>query len=121
MAGPAFYTAVLNIAKNEDWAMDFSYMTSATPPVPIPLGVLRMQIRKIEADHNALVALSSPDDGIEIIGAPTAGTFKITISRDKSKRLASGDYVTDLVHENSDGVIERLWEGTATVVDGVTR
>jgi hypothetical protein len=36
-------------------------------------------------------------------------------------RLAPGQYVTDLVRYMASGYQERLWEGTAIVVEGTTR
>jgi hypothetical protein len=126
MAGPAYYTGVMNISKNEDWVVPFLYSAVASDgvtmtPIDLTGSLLKLEIRKQEIDHEAIVfSFSSPDDGITITNA-VGGAFTILIERDKSVRLAAGVYVTDLVRLMPNGLQERLWEGTATVVDGTTR
>jgi hypothetical protein len=125
MAGPAYYTGEMNIAKNEDWVVPFLYNAIADDgtktPIDLTGSLLKLEIRKRESDHEATVfSFSSPDDGIYITDA-VGGAFTIFIERNKSVRLAAGDYVTDLVRLMPNGLQERLWEGTATVVDGTTR
>ena len=125
MAGPSYFTGVMNISQNEDWIVPFLY--SSTPDngvtfVPIDLtgSTLKWEIRKQEADHEAIVWSFSPDDGIFITNA-TGGAFTVLFSRDKLARLAPGDYITDLVRLMANGYQERIWEGTLTVVEGTTR
>ena len=126
MAGPAYYTAIVNIAKNEDWIVPFVYgaapAVEGDPLVPIDLSSskLKMEMRVREEDHEALVSVFSPDGGIVITNA-LAGEFTITIRRSLLARIPPGDYVIDLVRLVADIVQERIWEGAATVVEGTTR
>jgi len=131
MAGPAYYSVSVNIAKNEDWVVPFVYQTSADDitftPINLTGSVFRLQIRKRETDHQAMVYVQSspdggvtPDDGITITDAVN-GKFQIVIGRNRLVDLAPGDYVIDLIREMTNGFDERLFEGTATVVEGTTR
>lgn len=126
MAGPAYYTGTMNIAKNEDWVVPFVYQSIASDgvtlsPIDLSGSLLKLEIRKQETDNEAIVfSFSSPDDGIFITDAVN-GKFTIFIERDKSARLSAGNYVTDLVRLMPSGLQERMWEGTATVVEGTTR
>jgi hypothetical protein len=124
MAGPAYYSATMNIAKNEDWVVAFVYGTPAADgsitPIDLSDSLIKLEIRKRESDHEAIVSVSSPANGITITNA-AAGAFTVAIARDKLIRLAPGDYVTDMVRETSANYQERLWEGVATVVEGTTR
>jgi hypothetical protein len=115
----------MNIAKNEDWAVGFTYGwtdpdTEEFTPINLTGSVLRWQIRRREEDHEVLVFVNSPDNGITITNA-AAGEFTVVIPRDKLVRLSPGDYASDLVREMPSGLIERLWEGTVDVVEGTTR
>ncbi len=132
MPGPAYYTGEVNIAKNEDWAVPFVYSTVGTDgvtltPIDLTGSVLKFEIRKQETDFEATVASFSSDnnldgvpDGIYITDAPN-GVFAIVITRAQSARLTPGDYVCDLVRLMPSGYQERMWEGTASVVQGTTR
>ena len=126
MAGPAYYTGTMNIAQNDDWIVAFVYQSIASDgvtlsPIDLSGSLLKLEIRAQEADYEAIVfSFSSPNDGIFITDAVN-GQFTITITRDKSARLAPGTYVTDLVRLMPSGYQERMWEGTATVVEGTTR
>ena len=127
MAGPAYYTATVNIAKNDDWVVGFQYLTpnpDGTPGPPIDLtgSTLKMEIRQNETDNEALLWVdSNPNNGIWITNPPE-GQFTVVLDRvDHLSRLAPGTYVTDLVRLMPDGSQERLFEGTATVVEGTTR
>lgn len=131
MSGPAFYTGTINIAKNEDWIVSFTYTTNDATPVPINLtgSTLELQLRAYETDHTAVVATSSPASGITIDNAP-AGQFTITIAHAEttdlaepsSIRLIAGQpYVADLVRLRPDGEIERIFETAVTVSEGTTR
>lgn len=127
MAGPAYYTAALQIAQNEDWIVPFVY-GSANPDgsnfVPIDLtgSTLMMEIRVEESDSEAIVSVSSADGTIEITNA-TQGQFTIIVDRAHSWRLPPGStsYVVDLIRLMPNGYQERLFEGTATCVEGTTR
>jgi hypothetical protein len=125
MPGPSFYSATVQIAKNEDWVVPFTYGTTpdggiTVTPIDLTGSTLEMQIRKNEADHEATVSVTSADGSIIITDAPN-GAFTILIDRDRLSRLAPGDYVTDLVRIAPSSLRERLFEGTATVVEGTTR
>ena len=124
MAGPAYYDAQVNIALNEDWVVGFIYgWTQADGKftgIDLTGSLLKLEIRKHEADNEAIVAVNSPDDRIMITDT-TGGAFTIAITRDKLWRLAPGSYVVDFVRLMPNGYQERIWEGTATVVQGTTR
>ena len=125
MAGPAYYTGTMNIAQNEDWIVPFVYQAQARDgtlsPINLSGSLLKLEIRTLESDYEAIVfSFSSPNDGIFISDAVN-GQFTITITRDKSARLAPGTYVTDLVRLMPSGYQERMWEGSCTVVEGTTR
>jgi hypothetical protein len=126
MAGPAFFSTPVNIALNADWVVAFQ-LTAGGVPVDITGSVMRMQIRKHENDHEALVSLTSENnDGIEITDAVN-GTVTITLARDRMRYLAApGDdgteYVGDLVRLRPDGEQERWWDmSPVTVYQGSTR
>ena len=127
MAGPALFTGNVFIAKNEDWKQAFiyeiDYTVSGDPeniqPKDITDHTFKMQIRKVEADHTAVVSVQS-GDGIEIVNA-AGGEFQITITRDKLKRLSAGEYVCDLLIFDPEGSPDRFFDATCTVVEGTTR
>jgi hypothetical protein len=125
MAGPAYYSAQVNIAKNEDWIVAFVYQTDdgagTITPIDLTGCLLMMEIRKHEADHEAIVSVDSDDNGITITNA-TGGAFTILIDRARLTRLSTGDYFTDLVRQiPANEIVERIFEGTATVVEGTSR
>jgi hypothetical protein len=126
MAGPAYYSGVMNIAKNEDWVVAFAYGTPQTDgsilPIDLTGSVIKLEIRMNEADHEAIVAVTSENgDGIYITDAP-GGQFTIAIGReDRLFRLGPGQYFADLVRLMPSGYQERVWEGNAIVVEGTTR
>jgi len=127
MAGPAYYSVVLNIAKNDDWTVAFVYTVqnpdgTAGAPIDITGSLLKLEIREHESDNEALLWVdSNPGNGI-FITDPANGAFTIVLDRyDKLSRLYPGTYVTDLVRLMPSGFQERLWEGTANVTEGTTR
>jgi hypothetical protein len=123
MAGPSYFSGTMAISQNEDWIIPFLYGTLVNGnfvPIDLTGSVLKWEIRKQEADHEAIVYSQSPDEGIYIVSA-TGGSFTVLFDRDKLARLAPGDYVTDFVRLMPNGFQERIWEGTATVVEGTTR
>jgi hypothetical protein len=126
MAGPAYYTGEMRIAKNEDWIVPFLYGSgdpTAVPPTFVPIDLtgstIKLAIRKNEADHEATIWVQSPDDGVTFTDAVN-GEFMVKISREKLLRVEPGEYVSDMVRLMPTGDQERLWEGTATVVHGTT-
>jgi hypothetical protein len=131
MSGPAFYTGTINIAKNEDWVVSFTYQTNDAVPVPIDLtgSQLELQVRQRETDHTAVVATSSPQNGI-VLDSASGGQFTIKIlnaetanvAAPSSIRLIAGqDYVADLIRLKPDGEIERIFEAAVSVAEGTTR
>jgi|SRR5215472_5444514 len=127
MAGPAYYSAIVNIAKNDDWIVSFLYSTpnpdgTPGPAIDITGSELKMEIREHDSDNEALLWVDSrPGNGI-IITDSMGGAFTIVLDREaKLSRLYPGSYVTDLVRLRPDGYQERLFEGTANVVEGTTR
>lgn len=128
MAGPAYYSAIISIAMNEDWVVAFAFGSLAGDGitfVPIDLTgcILKMEIRQSEPDNQVFVSVSNdaPAGGIIITDAVN-GAFTVTIDRGRLQSMVPGDYVTDLVRLLADGVTqERMFEGTANVVMGTTR
>jgi hypothetical protein len=124
MAGPAYYSAVMNISKNEDWGVPFVYGTTDSmgdfTPLDLTGSTIKMEIRKTESDHEALVSVLTPDQGISFTDI-TNGAFSVLIVRDQLARLPPGQYVVDMVRLMPNTLQERLWEGTCTVVEGTTR
>lgn len=125
MAGPAYYSGVINIASNEDWVVPFLFGTvdesQVFTPIDLTGSVIKMEIRRREAESMVMVSVFSPDNGI-IIEDAAGGAFTIFIDRARLVQLVPGEYVSDIVREvTATGIQERLWEGTATVVKGTTR
>jgi hypothetical protein len=125
MAGPSYYSGVINISKNEDWIVPFVYGTVDSTganftPIDLTGSTLKLEIRIQETDNEALVSVYSPDGGIIIVNA-VQGQFQILLDRESLIYLAAGSYFTDLVRLMPNGYQERLWEGTANVVEGTTR
>jgi len=129
MAGPAWFSGVMNLAKNEDWKVALSYQIDYTvsgdpeniQALDITGSTFLMQIRKVEEDATAVVSVSTdPGDGIVITDA-FGGEFEITISIARAQRLQPGEYVADLVRTDANGFSERVWEGTCIVVEGTSR
>jgi hypothetical protein len=124
MSGPAYYTGVINIAKNDDWTVPFLYAAQnadgSTTPIDLTGSTLMMEFRTQDIDHAVLISLSSPNAGITITDA-VGGAFTIIIDRDTLSQIAPGDYVSDLVRLMPSGWQERLLDCTVTVAEGVTR
>jgi hypothetical protein len=125
MAGPAYYTGVMNVAKNADWIVAFQYGTNSSGTlVPIDLtgSTIKMEIRVNESDNEALVHVTSRlADGVYITDPPH-GLFTVAITRGNQLAILDpGQYFVDLVRLMPSGYQERIWEGTAIVVEGTTR
>jgi hypothetical protein len=126
MSGPAYYTGVMNISMNEDWIVPFLYETSPDggvthTPIDLTGSTLMMEIRHQESDHEVVLSLASPDQGIFISDA-TGGAFTILITREQLAQFAPGAYVADLVRLMTNGYVERILDlDVVTVVEGKTR
>ena len=127
MPGPAYYSGVMNVAKNEDWVVSFLYQQLGADgvtltPIDLTGSTIKCEMRVNELDHEAIVyATSVNNDGV-YIPTPTNGTFTIAFNRaSKLNRLSAGTYKTDIVRLMPSGYQERLWEGDAIVVEGTTR
>ena len=125
MGGPAYYDGTMNISKNEDWIVPFfygSYDTDGVTIIPIDLtnSTVKLEIRIRETDHEAIVSVFSPDNGI-VFNDPVNGYFTIVIDRAHLIRLAAGNYFADLVRLMPNGYQERLLDAQAIVVEGTTR
>jgi hypothetical protein len=128
MAGPAYYEAVCNIALNEDWIVPFVYGTYDTDgvtiiPFDLSDSTLKLEIRQVEEDQEAIVDVFSPNDGIAFFNndPKNGGGFSIIITRAKLARLFPGDFTIDLVRLMPGGWQERIFEGIAKVNTGTTR
>jgi hypothetical protein len=125
MAGPAYYTAVINIARNDDWIVPFLYVAQnpdgSTTPIDLTGSTLSMEFRVVDTDHEVLVSVASPSGGITIDNA-AGGAFTIWIPvAVLQQQLPPGSYVSDLVRLMPNGLQERMIDCTVTVVEGVTR
>lgn len=124
MSGPAYYTAAINIAKNDDWFVPFLYAAqnedTTTTPIDLTGSTLLMEFRVNETDHTVLMSLSSPDNGITIDDA-VGGAFTIGIPRSTLMQLPLGDCVSDLVRLMPSGLQERILDCAVTVSEGVSR
>jgi hypothetical protein len=114
----------MNIAKNEDWVVPFIYTTDngdgTFTPIDLTGSTIMMEVRRQETDNEVLVSVWSPSNGI-VINDAVNGAFTVIIGRDSLVQVMPGEYVSDIVREMTNGFQERLWEGTATVVQGTTR
>ena len=91
-------------------------------PIDLTGSTIKMENRIAETDHEAIVAVWSPDNGITFTaGDPTTGGFTITITRDKLSRLFPGNFVADIVRLMPNGYRERLVDATVTVARGTTK
>lgn len=125
MAGPAYYDGTMNIAKNDDWIVPFQYGSFAADgvtinPIDLTGSVLKLEIRIAETDHEALVSVFSPDNGI-VINDAVNGYFTVVINRAHMVYLSAGTYFADLVRLLPNGFQERIIDMQATVVEGTTR
>ena len=127
MAGPAYYGITMNISQNDDWVVPFIYQSQDASgniaPIDLTGSTVKLEMRVNESDHEAIVECHSPDGGIWITDAVN-GCFTIAIDREtRLWRLAGGyQYTVDLVRlVASNGFQERIFEGTAFVVEGTTR
>jgi hypothetical protein len=124
MAGPAYATGAILIAKNEAWITTLRYVNVLNNPDGDPVDLtgsrLCMQIRASEAEHSALVQASTDDQSI-VINDAANGLFTIILDEARTALLPEGSLVADLIRTRSDGYDERLWEGTVTVNEGTTR
>jgi hypothetical protein len=125
---PAYYTGTMNIARNADWIKPFVYSYCddfGNPTTGVPLGgsTLKLQIRRVEEEHEAIITVSSadPPGGITIEDAAN-GKFTIRITRLMLKRLPPGAYVSDLVrYIASNGYQERILSLDVNCVQGTSR
>ena len=105
--------------------MPFVYGTTDSGGVFTPLDLtgstLKLEIRQQESDREALVWVDSSDVGGIFISNAAQGQFTITMTRAALAHLSAGNFVTDLVRVQPSGMIERMFEGTANVVEGTTR
>jgi len=124
MSGPAYYTAIIEMAKNDDWIVPFLYASvntdSSTTPIDLTGSDLMMEIRHLDVDHEVVMTSTTVDGGIVITDA-VGGAFTIIFTRDQLSQVVPGDYVADLVRLMTNGYQERLIDATVTVVEGVTR
>ena len=126
MPGPCYYDATVNISLNDDWIVPFLYASlnadGSYTPIDLTGSEIKLEIRVNETDHEALVSVFSPDHGINFWSTgPVSGGFTIAITRDLLARLYPGAFTIDLVRLQPSGYQERIFAGTATVVEGTTR
>ena len=119
--GPAYYTAQISLALNEDWIVPFVFTNADGTPIDLTDSVLRLQFRNTDTDTHAVVSLSSDSNGIVITDA-TNGAFTVVIARGNQLLRANSSYVCDLVRLNTSNELQdRLFAGVANVTLGVTR
>ena len=119
--GPAYYTAQISLALNEDWIVPFVFTNADGTPIDLTDSILRLQFRNTDTDTHAVVSLSSDSNGIVITDA-TNGAFTVVIARGNQLLRANSSYVCDLVRLNTSNELQdRLFAGVAEVTMGVTR
>ena len=117
----------LTTVSGTDYSQGFIYQSSdgGTPPVITPIDLtgceLRLSVRRLATDVEALVAIGSSDEGgIEITDALN-GMFRILITRAILDRIPAGSYVQNLVRKRADdGLIDQIWTGALTHTVGPT-
>src|SRR6516162_2831326 len=106
MSGPAYYTAIIEMAKNDDWIVPFLYASvntdSSTTPIDLTGSDLMMEIRHLDVDHEVVMTSTTVDGGIVITDA-VGGAFTIIFTRDQLSQVVPGDYVADLVRLMTNG------------------
>lgn len=117
----------LTTVSGTDYSRGFIYQTNdgGDPPVITPIDLtgceLRLSVRRLATDVEAMVAVGSSDEGgIEITDGPN-GKFTIIISRAILDRIPAGLYVQNLVRMRADdGLIDQIWTGALTHTVGPT-
>ena len=122
---PETPTVDFEISTNEDWrdALAPAEMPEAEGSDPVPLDpsswlAARMHIRKT-AKETAVDLELSLANGKLVATATTIATN--VLKAEVARALAPGTYAHDLVFVDAEGAERRLWAGTLTVVQGVTR
>ena len=120
--GPAYYTAQISLALNEDWIVPFVFTNADGTPIDLTDSILRLQFRNTDTDTHAVVSLSSINSNGIVISDATNGAFTVVIARGNQLLRANSSYVCDLVRLNTNNEIQdRLFAGVANVTLGVTR
>jgi hypothetical protein len=81
--------------------------------------VARMQVRENYYSPEALLDLSSPEDGITL--EELDGVINLYVSAQKTSSLPAGNFLYDLELESSAGEVGRIIEGSFIVTPEVTR
>ena len=120
--GPAYYTAQISLALNEDWIVPFVFTNADGTPIDLSDSVLRLQFRNTDTDVHPVVSLSSINSNGIVISDATNGAFTVVIARGNQLLRANSSYVCDLVRLNTNNELQdRLFAGVAEVTMGVTR
>ena len=120
--GPAYYTAQISLALNEDWIVPFIFSNADGTPIDLSDSILRLQIRNTDTDPHPIVSLSSINSNGIVISNALNGEFTVIIARGNQLLRANSSYVCDLVRLNTNNEIQdRLFAGVANVTLGVTR
>jgi hypothetical protein len=88
-------------------------------PVDLTGYSAKMQVRQNYYSEDALLDLSSPDNGITIEGSE--GIINIYISDGDTSSLPAGNFLYDLELDSNGGTVSRLIEGSFIVTPEVTR
>lgn len=78
-----------------------------------------MQVRESVTSDNALISLTTENDGIVL--DPPRGLITMYIDAEVMEDIPAGKYVYDLELIDGDGIVERLTMGSFTVRAEVTR
>lgn len=108
----ASYRVTFRAARNADmrdaFVIDDTDLTGAT---------LKMDI--LSKDGATRLTASTANSRIAVTAAST-GNFQLAIAAATLATLAAGTYTHDLILTTAGGQVMRVWEGTLTLVDGVT-
>jgi hypothetical protein len=114
----ALYRINFQSANNEDLRHAFALTDSAGTAVNLTGAALRMDLVEIAGGGSA-VAASTGNGRIAVVSGP-GGQFEIVLPAALMRTLPAGVYRHDLLLTLADR-IQRVWEGTLTLSQGVTQ
>ncbi len=113
----AFYQVNIQMANNEELRQNFALADDLDAPVDLTGAVLRMDIENL--DGNSLISLSTGNGSISILNA-ALGQFEIFVPASQMATYNAGVYRHDLLLSLTSHV-QRVWEGTLTLSQGITQ
>jgi hypothetical protein len=105
------------IEQGATFRKEFQWLDKDNNPVDIADYSARMKIKKNKHDKDALIELTSENEGIEI---KEDGIFILHISAEDTAKLVFSEGVYDMEFEAPDGAVTRLLEGSCKLSAEVT-